>query len=235
MLNRRARDTFREFGGKLADLLLFESGVSLDAWVEPGNGWQHFDAARASGKGVLLVTIHLGNWELGSVLLRRMGLSPLVLTAPEPTAELTQLRLAARERLGIETLVVGENPFQFVEVIKRLQDGGVVAILVDRPPIEAAVPSPFLGGTTGANIATAELARATGCIILPVYVVRHGSNYLTHVLKPVEYERGNLGSRETRRDLASRVLQVFEPAVLEHPEQWYHFVPIWTQTSDSTQ
>ncbi len=235
ILNRRARDTFREFGGKLADLLLFESGVSLDAWVEPGNGWQHFDAARASGKGVLLVTIHLGNWELGSVLLRRMGLSPLVLTAPEPTAELTQLRLAARERLGIETLVVGENPFQFVEVVKRLQDGGIVAILVDRPPIQAAVPSPFLGGTTGANIATAELARATGCIILPVYVVRHGSNYLTHVLKPVEYERGNLGSRETRRELASRVLQVFEAAVREHPEQWYHFVPIWTQTSDSTQ
>jgi lauroyl/myristoyl acyltransferase len=104
-LTRRASDTFREFGVKLADLLLFESGASVDAWVEPGNGWQNFDAARASGKGVLLVTVHLGNWELGSVLLRRLGLSPLVLTAPEPTAELTQSRLAARKRLGIETLV----------------------------------------------------------------------------------------------------------------------------------
>ena len=232
-LKRRAADTFREFGVKLADLLLFESGASVDAWVEPGNGWQHFDAARASGKGVLLVTVHLGNWELGSVLLRRLGLSPLVLTAPEPTAELTQLRLAARKRLGIETLVVGENPFQFVEVVKRLQDGGIVAILVDRPPTEAAVPSRFLGGTTGANIATAELARATGCIILPVYVVRHGPNYLTHALSPVGYDRSNLGSRGARQELASKVLQVFEPAVLEHPEQWYHFVPIWNETPDS--
>ena len=231
---RTAGDTFREFGMKLADLLLFESGKSVDTWVEPGNGWQHFEQARASGKGVLLVTVHLGNWELGSVLLRRLGLSPLVLTAPEPTAELTQLRIAARKRLGIETLVVGENPFQFVEVVKRLQDGGMVAILVDRPPVQASVPSKFLGGTTGANIATAELARATGCIILPVYVVRHGSGYLTHALEPVEYRRGELGSRDARRDLASKVLRVFEPAVMDHPDQWYHFVPIWDLQLDLT-
>ena len=75
-----ARRNFMEFSEKVVDLLRQEGGRLRAEDVRPGDGWEHFHAATGSGKGVLLVTPHLGNWEAGSLLLGRMGVRPLVLT-----------------------------------------------------------------------------------------------------------------------------------------------------------
>jgi KDO2-lipid IV(A) lauroyltransferase len=174
--------------------------------VETAGGWEAFHAAISSGRGVLLVTVHLGNWEAGSTVLTRFGVRPLVLTAPEPGGQLTGMRAQARARLGVDTLVVGADPFAFVGVIQRLQAGGVVALLVDRPPAGHGVEVEFLG-----------------------FVVRDGECYRAHALPIVEYERRALGSREDRVALTGRVLREFEPIVRRHPDQWFHFVPVWPE------
>ena len=159
----------------------------------------------------------------------RFGVRPLVLTAPEPGTQLTGLRAEARARSGVDTLVVGADPFAFVGVIQRLQAGGVVALLVDRPPAGHGVEVDFLGRRILASPAAAELARATGAVILPVFVVREGDRYCAHALPIVEYERRALGSREERVALTGRVLREFEPMVRRYPDQWYHFVPVWPE------
>ena len=144
-----------------------------DRWQGDWNGWEHFTAAHARGKGVLLVTPHLGNWEFGGEFLVQHGYKLLVLTQPEPDPRLTELRQTFPRALrGIETLVVGEDAFAFVEIIKRLQEGATVALLVDRPPAPTAVNVDLFGKPFPASIAAAELARASGCAIVPAYIVR---------------------------------------------------------------
>ncbi|HKQ40801.1 MAG TPA: MMPL family transporter, partial [Verrucomicrobiae bacterium] len=57
-----AREVFQQFALKLIDLWRFESGQPVKTLFSALNGWEHFTAAHSRGKGVLLVTTHLGNW-----------------------------------------------------------------------------------------------------------------------------------------------------------------------------
>jgi KDO2-lipid IV(A) lauroyltransferase len=218
---------FRQFAVKLTDLLRYEAGRPVDKLFEELSGWKHFIAAQDQRRGVLLVTPHLGNWEFGGALLTQRGYQLQVITLAEPGRGFTEMRQASRARWGIETLVIGEDPFAFVEVIRRLEAGATVALLIDRPPAASAVTVDLFGRPFDASIAAAELARASGCVLLPVYLPRHGRGYAAHILPEIPYERAALRSRAARVQITQQIMRAFEPAIRQHPDQWYHFVPIW--------
>jgi KDO2-lipid IV(A) lauroyltransferase len=226
---RTAHRLFRQFALKMANVWRYESGVLKHSWLNEQKDWDHFEAVKARGQGVLLITPHLGNWELGGPLLAHHGYKLLALTQAEPDDALTQLRMASRARWGIETLVVGNDGFAFVEIIKRLQSGAIVAMLIDRPPAPSAVTVELFGQPFQASIAAAELARASGCALLGVTLTRSSAGYTAHVLPEITYDRRALGTREARRELTGKIMRVFEPEICQHLDQWYHFVPIWPE------
>ena len=217
----------QNFAAKLADLWRYESGQAIDGMFAELTGWEHFTAAQATGRGVLLLTPHLGNWEFGAPLLARRGVKLLVITLAEPQERLTEIRRAARARWGIETLVISHNPFAFVEIIRRLESGAIIALLVDRPTAASAAMVELFGRRFPASIAPAELARAAGCVLLPVYLPRTSRGYAAHILPAIAYDRAALRSREARHNLSQEIMRVFEPAIRQHLDQWYHFVSIW--------
>jgi KDO2-lipid IV(A) lauroyltransferase len=179
----------------------------------------------------LLVTPHLGNWELGGAIMRKREVKLLVVTLEEPAPGLTELRRASRLQRGIETFVLGQDAFAFVEIIKRLQDGTAVALLVDRPPPTNAVTVEFCGRPFAVSPAAAELARASGCAVLGVYLLRNPTGYTAMMLPEFHYDRRALGSREARTRFTQEILRAFEPVIRQHPDQWYHFVPIWPRVA----
>jgi KDO2-lipid IV(A) lauroyltransferase len=221
------RELFSQFGLKLADLWRYESGLSIYNLFHDLKGWEHFEAAQARQRGVLLVTIHLGNWEFGAPLLTQRGVRLQVITQAEPEAQLTALRQAARARWGIETLALGDNPFAAVEIIRRLEANNSVALLMDRPPAPTAAQVSLFGRPFAASISAAELARASGCAILPVYLPRTSRGYVAHILPEIPYDRPALRDRHARVLLSQRIMDTFEPAIRLFLNQWYHFVPIW--------
>jgi len=87
------------------------------------DGLGTFAGALEQKRGILLVTPHLGNWEFGGPLLTRRGVNLQIITLAEPGNKLTQMRRKSRARWDIETLVIGEDPFAFVEIIRRLEAG----------------------------------------------------------------------------------------------------------------
>ena len=172
---------------------------------------------------------------MGGAFLTQRGFKLLVLTQPEPGEGFTELRQAARSRRGIETLVVGQDAFAFVEIIQRLQADATVALLMDRPSPPTAVTVKLFGRPFQASIAAAELARASGCAVVPVYVVRQPAGYSAHILPEITYDRAALGTRGARIELTQEILRAFEPAIRQHADQWYHFVPIWPQDAPRAQ
>lgn len=224
---RIARKVFQGFATKLTDLWRYESGLPIDNEFGELTGKEHLLAALEKGQGVLLVTPHLGNWEFGAPLLTRNEIPLHVVTLAEPDERLTELRRASRARWNIETVVIGNNPFGFVELIRRLEEGATVALLVDRPVKATEVSVELFGRQIPASAAPAELARATGCVILPVYIVREAGHYKACALKPIDYDRPTLRDPEARRQLTGQIMRAFEPAIRQYPEQWFHFVPVW--------
>jgi len=221
------RELFQQFGFKLADLWRYECGLSIYNLFRDLTGWEHFQKAQAKARGVLLVTIHLGNWEFGAPLLTQRGIKLQVITGPEPQARLTQIRQAARSRWGIETLALSENPFSAVEIIRRLEQNNAVALLMDRPPALSAVTVNLFGRPFFASLSAAELARASGCALLPVYLPRTSAGYTAHILPEIPYDRRSLGQRQGRVEMTQQIMSAFEPALHLYLNQWYHFVPIW--------
>jgi predicted RND superfamily exporter protein/lauroyl/myristoyl acyltransferase len=221
---------YRQFGRKLVDLWLYEAGRDIHLLFGELQGAEAFHAAVNSGKGVLLVTPHLGNWEFGGPVLAQHGIRLLALTLAEPDEPLTELRKQARARHGIETLVVQQDPFAFVEVIRRLNQGQIVALLIDRPPKNVATTVSLFGHPIDASVAPAELARASGCLILPVHLLRTPQGkYNAAVLEEVTYDRATLRDPEARRRLSQEILRVFGPSIRQHADQWFHFIPVWSE------
>lgn len=220
---------YRNFGRKLADLWKYEAGVSVHGWFRTMSGWEHIERVRDSKRGALLVTLHLGNWEFGAPLVCSRGETLLVLTQSEPGSGFTELRKEARARQGIETWVVGSDPFGIVEVVRRLQEGASVAALLDRPPAQTATEVSFLGKPFQMSIAAADLARATGCAILPVLILMdsRGGTYVGKVMPEIPYNRAALASKPARIGLSQEILRRFEDVIRNHPDQWFHFVPVW--------
>jgi lauroyl/myristoyl acyltransferase len=224
---KAAHRLFLKFSAKLVDLWRVESGVPVTGWLTHSPELDIIRAARERGRGMLFITLHLGNWEHGGLLLNQLGIQLTVLTLAEPDDGLTDLRIALRRRCGVETLIIGQDSFAFVEVIKRLQAGGALALSLDRPVAHGGVPIEFFGRTFDAPVAAAELARASGCALIGVTLVRRPNGYEVKMLPEFTYDRRALGSREARQELTQKILRAFEPEIRKDIDQWYQFVPLW--------
>ena len=224
-----AHQLFRQFAVKMKDLWRYEGGIGVKAWLTEDSDWAIYERARQRRRGVLLLTPHLGNWEIGGPLLVQRGVKLITITQAEPGQGFTELRRQSRARWGIETIVVGDDGFAFVEIIKRLQDGATVALLIDRPPSVKAATVTLFGRPFQASLAAAELARATGCALVGVTIVRKDHGYEARLLAEFEYDRQSLGNREARGRLTQQIMRAFEPEIRQHAGQWFHFVPIWPE------
>jgi len=225
------RRLFAQFGIKLVELWKFENGIRPTTHLEREEISTEILAARDRGQGILLVTPHLGNWEVGAAILREHGMRLLVVTQEEPGAGFTKMRSDSRSQWDIETLVVGSDAFAFVELIRRLQEGAVAALLIDRPHAASAVNVELFGRPFEASIAPAELARASGCAVFGVVVAQTPNGHAVTTLPEFTYDRRALGIREERRAFTQRIIRAFEPKIRDHLDQWYNFVPVWPRAN----
>lgn len=223
-LDELCRETFANFVKMLADYFYctLAEPAAIRPLIESWRGFEHIEAARARGKGGLLVTAHLGAWELGGILLALEGVPLTVVTLEEPTTELTRWREDYRRRFGVKTVAVGSDPFSFVGIISALRRGEFVAMLVDRPYANSGVPVRLFGRETLFSSAPALLCQHTDAAVLPAFVLQTASGrYVSRIEPPVEM------ARDAAAENAQRIASAFEAIIRAHPAQWYHFVPVW--------
>ena len=205
-----------------------DAARQCDALIEGWSGFENLAAARDAGRGTIVVTGHLGHWELGGLVLARRGLPLTVITLEEPSTELTRWREAGRRRLGIKTIAVGPgHPFAFVEMIQTLRRNELVAMLVDRPYAGTGAPVRLFGHDTEFSTAPALLAQHTGAAVLPAFVLRQPSGRYVSLAEPIIPLPA---TADPRADLAAntqRIATAFETTIRQHPAQWFHYVPIF--------
>ena len=222
------------FARMLADYFRCAAGAGAACLLTEWRGMENMEAARAAGHGIVLVTAHLGNWELGGVLLAQHGLPMSVVTLEEPATGLTQWRDAFRRKAGIRTHTVGPgHNFAFVEMIGALRRNEVVAMLTDRPYAGSGSPVKFFGKTAEFSTGPALLWQHTGAAVIPAFVLRneHGT-YTAFADAPLPFVR----TADPRADIVSntQILAThFENVIRQHPDQWFNYVPIWPAPAPS--
>ncbi len=192
------------------------------------SGEEHLTLARERGKGAIIVTAHLGHWELGGLMLARRGLPLTVITLEEPSTELSRWREACRRQFGIKTITVGPGyPFAFVEMIQTLRRNELLAMLVDRPYGGTGVPVNFFGHETEFSTAPALLAHHTGAAVLPAFVLQDRDHGYISMAEPIIPMQEETDTNATLAGNTQRVATIFEAIIRRHPEQWFNYVPIW--------
>ncbi|HLF86969.1 MAG TPA: hypothetical protein VI584_07790, partial [Nitrospiria bacterium] len=83
------------------------------------------------GKGLILITAHIGNWELLGMLLAQMGYKLSVIAAPSKNTRLGEMTNAYRSRFNVETIIRGEQT-SARKIIKSLRENRVLGILLDQ-------------------------------------------------------------------------------------------------------
>jgi KDO2-lipid IV(A) lauroyltransferase len=205
-VGRCARDTFEQFALAVTDFLRLRhaSGPALRDRVVV-RGAEHLDAARRSGRGCIVLSVHSGCWEWGAAFLAHRGVPLRILARPHASASVERYFWRRRAAWGLEPL---DRAPCWLEAARALRGGAWVALMGDR-----AVPG--LGGSLGAW--ASALARRTGAVVLPVAMTRGEDGRHTLWCDPPLAERPGL-----------------EPAVREalHRQlerargQWFAFAPL---------
>ena len=128
------------------------------------NGWEYVDAALSHGRGALMVTGHIGNWEILNLELSRRISMVTLYRAPESQI-MDQFISTARSRFGGRVVASGSASMR--GLLRQLKDGGAVGIAADiQPKRGEGVFAPFCGVPALTMTLVNRLARKTGCAVI---------------------------------------------------------------------
>jgi len=189
---------------------------------------QLFSDLLAKGRGLILVTGHYGNWEVGSVFLRRIVELPLtIMVKAEPDAEVNRLRREIRERLGVDTIEVRQSLDTALQIRRRLAENQVIAMLMDRHLGRDRVEVQFLGRQAWFLKTPPLMGFMTGAPLVPCFIERTSpGRFQVRPGVPIVVARDR-PREESIAAAAQDFADQLTARVRAHPEFWYHFYGFW--------
>lgn len=227
---RLARRQFFEYGRHTIDAWRLRSEAFVPRITTFEEDARILGASRRGGRGFLLVTGHVGNWEMGAVTLRDHDLTPAVVGQPELDPNVQAMRLELRTRLGVESIDIGSSMGTAFKVRAAVDRGRAVALLVDRAYPEDQVIVPFFGRPTPFLRSPALLARFCGCDVLPGFFLRApDGSYFNVWGEPLRADL-TLSPEEDAVRILSRVARDLEGVIRANPTQWFNFYRFWSDS-----
>jgi KDO2-lipid IV(A) lauroyltransferase len=132
-------------------------------------GLEHYTAAKAKGKGILIATAHLGNWELSAFAHALMSEPMHVMVRPLDNPLIDRLVERRRQLSGNRLLLKKDVA---LSVVRALKQNEAVGILIDQnASLEEGVFVDFFGRKACAGSAFAKLAARTGAAVVPGFAL----------------------------------------------------------------
>ena len=180
-------------------------------------GEDNLAEAMASGNGVLVLSSHLGSWDMLSAGLALRGYPLSLITKVSKSAALNRIWMGYRRQLGME-LLMGRGTMK--ECLRDLKKGRMVGFALDQNARRSeGVFIPFFGREACTITSLALMARRTGVPVLPIYIYREGDMHRIVIDEPIIHD--NIKDAET--DIFERTrayVEWTEKVIREHPEQW---------------
>jgi Kdo2-lipid IVA lauroyltransferase/acyltransferase len=199
--------------------------------VESVIGFSRLVEGRMRGKGVLLLTAHLGNWEIGGFMLAQVRQPIHVVLVPDRFYGVERIRRRLHARAGVTEIPVDRTIAPTLSVLRALDGNAIVAMQGDRDFDNTGVAVPFFGREAYFPRGPLRVAMATGAVVLPSFIVRMpDGRYRAIIEEPLEIATD--GSRdEALRENLGRYVAVLERYIRLYPDQWYCFYPFWDDPS----
>ena len=187
-------------------------------------GKQYLDQALSKGKGVISITAHLGNWELGGVATTLLGYPVNAVALPHKTSERDRIFVERREHQGVKVIPWGGGMKKLIQALKKNE---IVALLGDRLIGEQGIPIEFFGRKTKLPKGPAALSLKMNCPIVPAFLIRIKEGRYLLVFEPPILPTKTGDREKDLEELARRALGVMEKYISSYLSQWLNFQPIW--------
>lgn len=195
-------------------------------------GLERWNELAKTGQGYLMVTAHIGSWEVGSMLpataeSRLVHVVREAETDPKAQEYISNLMQKQADG-GLYVTHFAEDPQLGLTLLDALRRGEIVALQGDRPRSGGqAANLDLFGRPFPLPVGPAALARAAGVPLVPVFVFREGRRrYRCELRPPIIVEPS--GDRRAALDLALRRFAAeLERAIAREPHQWFCFRSLW--------
>ncbi|MEA3296414.1 MAG: lysophospholipid acyltransferase family protein [candidate division Zixibacteria bacterium] len=181
--NNIGRNFFVNSGKNLVDAIRFRKHFASE--IKPlviAEGLEHLDAAYRRGKGLIAVSGHLGNFELGAVYMASLGYQIAVIGREMDDHKLNRLLVANRQALGLTNLSTTESPRKTLSWLKA---GGTVGILIDTDSFRVrSTFVPAFGRLALTPIGMITIGLKAGAAFVPIACVRTDDNRYRIIAKP---------------------------------------------------
>jgi KDO2-lipid IV(A) lauroyltransferase len=224
-IHRIARQTFSNFGAFAADAVLMprlmENGIHKLVTAE---GLEHLDSLSRNNERAILLTAHLGNWELLWAWLVKRGYKVKAIGAPHRNPWINRMIADARKGAGYHSIERGNHTR---EILRALADGYSIGVLIDEDTKVDSVFVRFFNQWAHTPVGPVRLALKYGLKIIPVFIhLRSDDTYHVQVKEPLPL----VITGDKRRDLivnTQACSDAYEAVIREHPEQWLWMMRRW--------
>jgi KDO2-lipid IV(A) lauroyltransferase len=187
-------------------------------------GVEHVEAALARGKGVIMITAHIGNWEMSGARLAAEGFPVVAIARAQRDSTLSEYILRTREATGMK---IYHRESAVKASLLALKRNEIVCMLMDQNAGDDGVFVDFFGHPASTAAGAAVFALRTEATVLPGFGYRRPDN--THLIvadPPVPLIRTGDHKRDVYENTA-RYTKIIEEKVRAHPEQYFWLHKRW--------
>lgn len=183
-------------------------------------GREHLEHAVARGRGVVITSTHVGNWELAAVVLAHWGYRLHAVAGVQLSRWLTNAVRETKAELALTT-VAPEDGFR--RLLRALEHNDLVALMVDGDIFAQGTRVDFFGRELEFPAGPGVLAQRTGALVLCGVCERIGRGRFRIVIEPPL----DPATFPDTASLVKAIAATSERHIREHLDQWCIFRPLW--------
>lgn len=188
-------------------------------------GGEYLNEARIDKKPFLIVTGHLGNWELVGAYFASRGMKFSVPAKPIHNPYVNAFVNRIREEQGVR--VISTKDLSPKSIFKVIKEGKGLVFLADQDARRSGIFIDFFGTPASTFTGPAVFSVRTGLPLVPVFDVR--TDLITHkvVIHPPIYPPQNQDREKAVENLMQQYTRILEDMIRKYPEQYFWFHRRW--------
>jgi KDO2-lipid IV(A) lauroyltransferase len=220
-------EMFRNFAKYLVDFFRFPkidlNYIKQNIRIENSH---YFNESLSKGKGVIALSAHIGNWELGAATIALLGYPFLAVALPHKHKKVNSFFNSQREAKGIKVIPFGKAVRNCLDALK---ENKIVALVGDRDFSEKGMVLDFFGKPTFLPEGAAAFSLKTGASIVPAFMLRDKDDkFILKLEKPIEYTATTNRNNDIV-EIIKRCKSIIEYYIRKYPDQWLMYRKFWIE------